>query len=666
MPETYVLNATHRRILQWLRHYPFQRLEDLVMALSTWSGRTTIYTHVKELERAQFIEALKGPLCPGKYLYHLSPAGLTWYLLTTQTDTFALNEEALREMRAAERSALLRLLPRIPVLLTLQTAIHGLVGGAAATLTQQGHRAQLVQWNWQRDARHAFTYQGRTLRWFADGVGAFCLRYAPTNEGIQEQWYRFFLLYTPLTHPHLMRARLDRLLRWREAKERWLVYTQMPPILILAASERQAEWWHEAAERVTHDLGVIAPLGAITNVAHLSNRERSGSPNHLATETSLWRVPWKRPGCQSVCHLRDLFAPQDDPGFPEIFPQEILTPCREEVPLFMQEKTPMLPMRSRLYRFEHTKEPQFQRRQGQSASLEARRRACLDLTPRMFELLWLLQAHPLLDRENLCAHLHLKRGSLNHVLAPMIRAHLIACYETRIGERFAPSEEGLRLMAASAHCHVRHLVHRPALIEDPLYTDSLMPRGLPGLLKQIEHIAGVYGFFDVLTSLGCLRWWETGSICARFYRYQGNWHGIRPDAVAECCAERHTNERSWRFFVEWDRGTMHERDLRRKMEAYARYLSSREWSREHQAPPALLCVVPDVAQERALTRIALARLGDCSIHFALYTTTRNLLIVPGLSAPIWRQVMPRVRRTADDPMLLRLFSEHTTGSEISG
>lgn len=255
---------------------------------------------------------------------------------------------------------------------------------------------------------------------------------------------------------------------------------------------------------------------------------------------------------------------------------------------------------------------------------------------------------------------------MRHLLAPLMQAGLIESYETEVGERFALSGNGLRLLAAISHCHVRYLIQRPGATESPLSRgDTLVPRGLPGLLKQVKHSAGVYGFFEALANLGCLHWWETGSICARFYQDQGEWHGIRPDAVAECQGEHHAQSHSWRFFLEWDRGTMHERDLRRKMSAYARYFSAREWSREHQIPPALLCVLPDAAQERALARIALASLGNCSVRVALYTTTRSLLIAPGLSAPIWRQVVPRARRAADDPVLLRLFGIPTAGPEPS-
>ncbi|HEU5379441.1 MAG TPA: replication-relaxation family protein, partial [Ktedonobacteraceae bacterium] len=597
--------------------------------------------------------------CPGKVLYVLSPLGSTWYLVSRQP---SLTAPALREARASERTALLRLAPRVPALLTLQTVINGLVGGAAEVLTQHGHRAQLVRWNWQRDAIYSFTSQGHPMRWFADGLGAFCLHYAPSEGRIWEHWYRFFLLFLPFTHPPLMRARLDRLLRWREARERWLAYSQMPPILVVAMNAWQAQWWQEAAERVTHDLGIMLPFGAI---ASLASRSSSRSGEHALS--SPWTWTWKRLGSQSVCHLREIFSPQDDPGFPDLFPQETFLPGQEATSRFAQDRTLWPPARSRLHHFERAKQQHLCGKKEQRVSSDGWRRTNFDLTQRQWELLSLLLAHPLLDHANLCAHLHLERSSVRHLLAPLTQACLIKRYETRAGSRFALTEHGLRLMAASAHCHVRYLVHRTETANSPGWSaEDLIPRGLPGLLKQIEHIAGVYGFFDPLASLGYLRWWETGAICARFYQSEGNWHGIRPDAIAECDFGDLPLQRPWRIWLEWDRGTMRERELQQKMSTYARYLSSREWVRDHQTPPTLLYVASDVGQERLLIRIAQTRLGSCPIRFSLYTTTRGLLMRPGLTAAIWRQVLPPVTPTADDPVLHCLFPGHARVQASAG
>jgi hypothetical protein len=89
-----------------------------------------------------------------------------------------------------------------------------------------------------------------------------------------------------------------------------------------------------------------------------------------------------------------------------------------------------------------------------------------------------------------------------------------------------------------------------------------------------------------------------------------------------------------RFCLEWDRGTMHVRDLAVKFSSYARYMSSREWARECSVLPALVCVAPDIAQERRMVRVAQTRLRQ-DPGLALYTTTEVLLKEYGPCAGIW-------------------------------
>ena len=88
-----------------------------------------------------------------------------------------------------------------------------------------------------------------------------------------------------------------------------------------------------------------------------------------------------------------------------------------------------------------------------------------------------------------------------------------------------------------------------------------------------------------------------------------------------------------RFWLEWDRGTMHVRDLAVKFTSYVHYIASREWTREESMLPALLCVAPEIAQERRMLRVAQKRLTH--IHeLVLWTTTEVLLNEYGPHAPI--------------------------------
>jgi len=78
---------------------------------------------------------------------------------------------------------------------------------------------------------------------------------------------------------------------------------------------------------------------------------------------------------------------------------------------------------------------------------------------------------------------------------------------------------------------------------------------------------------------------------------------------------------------------MHVRDLAVKFTSYVHYIASREWTREESMLPALLCVAPEIAQERRMLRVAQKRLTH--IHeLVLWTTTEVLLNEYGPHAPI--------------------------------
>ena len=163
-------------------------------------------------------------------------------------------------------------------------------------------------------------------------------------------------------------------------------------------------------------------------------------------------------------------------------------------------------------------------------------------------------------------------------------------------------------------------------------------RGEAWLLQHIQHTAGVYGFFASLAKAArqnweqMLCWWETGAACERRYQVGEQWYNLRPDALAEY----RVGLRQIRFWLEWDRGTMNMRDLAIKFTSYAHYIASREWAKERSVLPLLVCIVPDIAQERRVQRVVRARLTHIP-GLALWTTTVVLLNEYGPLAPIWLQ-----------------------------
>ena len=137
-------------------------------------------------------------------------------------------------------------------------------------------------------------------------------------------------------------------------------------------------------------------------------------------------------------------------------------------------------------------------------------------------------------------------------------------------------------------------------------------------------------------------------MCERCYQVGEQWYNFRPDALAEY----RVGQRQVRFWLEWDRGTMNVRDLAVKFSSYASYIASHEWAREHSMLPVLICVAPDIAQERRMQRVAQARLTSTP-GMVVWTTTGVLLDEQGPLAPIWLQGRPQSNQAAQSGSALR-------------
>jgi hypothetical protein len=285
----------------------------------------------------------------------------------------------------------------------------------------------------------------------------------------------------------------------------------------------------------------------------------------------------------------------------------------------------------------------------------------LRLTPCHWSIVRLLLAHPLLSDEELAAFLNLH---LKSVRCSLYGLHRLGCLEsipTRVGKRWNLRERGLHLLATASHIDIRNI----AVLSDEAAdgeTSTVSCRGEAWLLQHMEHTAGIYGFFATLAhaarqQLGQkLCWWETGAACERRYQIREQWHNLRPDALAAYRA----GSKQVRFWLEWDRGTMNARDLATKFISYAQYIDSREWAREWSTLPWLVCIAPDIAQERRVQRVAQANLAH-NLGMVVWTTTEVLLRDRGPLAPIWLFGMSASDQVASPSGSLRqlVFHLHT-------
>jgi hypothetical protein len=546
----------------------------------------------------------------------------------------------------ADEAGLLRLLPRLPMLLVLQESVNGLVDYAADAMTTQGRRPHLVRWNWQRDVMHRFLYREQRMRFFVDGVVALCIRTQQNDRSMLDQWYGLFLLSTELDEERLMRLRLERLLCWRESPERWSSYKHMLPVLILARSQRQRDHWQHAVEVTALKLRLDPLAGALACLAP----QESASVNP-------WFLNWRTLATDESCHLQDLLKP---------LPREALPPSLRLDEDEKEERDAQSPSNAPLTSVSSGASARLGRlmvgdladrathiTQDEMEEHEVIALLGLRLTPCQWSILSLLLAHPLLSDEELAALLGIQRRSVRCSLYELHHLDCLAPIATKVGKRWHLCERGLRLVAAANGMHIRTITE---MSDDGVESESatVVQRGEAWLLQRMNHTAGIYSYFARLAMTARketgqeLCWWETGAMCERRYRVGEQWYNLKPDALAEY----RMGQQRMRFWLEWDRGTMNVRDLTIKFTSYAHYIASREWAREHSLLPVLICVAPDIAQERRMQRVAQDWLTQ-SVGLIVWMTTETLFNEHGPLSPIWLQGLPQRSQAAKPGCVLR-------------
>jgi DNA-binding IclR family transcriptional regulator len=613
------------RLLHWLLRYPLQNVDDLVVGVARWASRATVYRHMQALEAHGLVEsALPKTPGTGKRLYHLSNAGM--HLLARHMNRPA---RALARRWQADDAGLLRRLSRLPTLLVLQEVVNGLVTHAAEAMTTQGRRPWLVRWNWQRDVTHRFQYREQRMHFFADGAVALCVRTQQGESSVQDQWYGLFMLFTELDDERFMRLRLERLLCWRESPERWSSYQYMLPVLILARSQRQRDHWQRAVEATALKLRLDPLAGALACI-----------PLPESAHFNPWLLNWRTLATDESCHLQDLLRPLPHMALP---PSLLLEEGEEELDVRSMSKISVVSVSSGTSsRYSRLVAGDLEGRATHITQKDVEEQEViallgLRLTPCHWSILHMLLAHPLLSDEELAAFLSLQRKSAR---CSLYELHQLGCLEpiaTLNGKRWHLCERALRLVAAATHVHIRNVA---TMSDDRVEseTSTVIQRGEAWLLQRIHHTAEIYSFFALLAQAArqepehVLSWWETGPVCERHYRLSEQWYHLRPDALAEY----RVGQQQMRFWLEWDRGTMNVRDLTIKFTSYAQYIASREWTREDSMLPVLVCVAPDIAQERRMQRVAQARLAHAP-GLLMLTTTEVLLHEQGPLAPIWLQ-----------------------------
>jgi DNA-binding MarR family transcriptional regulator/DNA-binding CsgD family transcriptional regulator len=602
------------RLLFYLLKHPLQRSTDLAWAMSAYASTATVQRHLTMLEAQGFVEHVRASLYEARpHFYYLTTQGIEHL-----ARLIGAVPEKLARMWSVNEAHLLRLLPYLSTIATLNDFLKSLLVHAPRMLAYPGGHPATIRWHWVLDYRHAFRAKKRRQHVIGANASLVFTRslraegMTRDSEGEEEQegeYYQLLLFVDPgLVGNHDLRIihqRLERVLLFRESAQRWSHYQAFPPVLILTPTPHSRELWMRCARESAARLHIAPLQGAI------AVQEQA---------TSAWTLAWYSLTTAGPCHVQDLISPQARAA---VLPG-LLAPKPTPAGTFQstqgQQRQRILVKGS------------FQERAARLAapiSQLSPQDVCLlslKLQPRHQEVLRLLYAHPLLAREEIAILLNMEPETIRRYLYDLVHLRCIEKLASP-GHRYHLSSTGLRFMAQSLQVSLLHV--------SEMGQKQLVQRSLPHALRSLRHTTGVYAFIARLTAAARhkgheITWWETGARCARRYHFQGAWHNLFPDALLEYRAEG----LAFRAWVEWDEGTMRLRHLTAKFHAYVQFVRARQFmSMEGGQLPLLLIITPEPSQEQRVQRIA----ADIFAHSSLVvqTTTQALLTVRGPLAPIW-------------------------------
>ncbi len=583
-------------VITWLLRHPLQRDDDLALAFEVHP--TTMYRHLTRLVEEGLVEYLSPSGATNRQrLYYLTQAGLL-----VAAKQHAASPTMLARMWGADEAGLLRLLPRLTTLLTLQQVINGLVMHAPNILASSNGARSTFSWHWRRDWQHRFVSKGRVARCRADAVLLFH-RSPSFNDSDPGEYFPLLLLadggLKGINDRLIVEQRLEHFLRYRESEERIEQYRQFPPIVILVRDQHQQEHWQQAMQEISQLLRLDPLRGAIAYVA----------PDQAIA--SAWTLPWQQLESQAPCRLQDQLVPTSL----DALPLELFAPIAGNTGA--ERKGCLI-------------RGHFAQRAGQwkQSTGDCRSKTVLlgiQLSFRQMALLTLLYAAPLLSADEVAAFWNISPPTAARALYDLQQAGCIEPQGREGGRRWRLSSSGLRLMAALLQVSLQHIAEGTG--------EALIQRGLPALSRSLRHTAGIYRFLAQLHRAAREQghhvvWWETGGWCERRYHDHGTWHNLRPDVALEYMA----GTRHIRAWLEWDEGTMTGGALAAKIHTYIYYVRSREWARTMLPLPLLLIVAPEPGQEMRIRHLARA---CAAAGLLVQTTTVSRLTEYGPLAPIW-------------------------------
>ena len=159
------------------------------------------------------------------------------------------------------------------------------------------------------------------------------------------------------------------------------------------------------------------------------------------------------------------------------------------------------------------------------------------------------------------------------------------------------------------------------------------------LLRNVEHTGAVHWFVAVLERQAHSRSRQVVQLdpprrASRYFRHGDRLRSIQPDAF--CVLRR--GERTWPFFLEWERRAVRPATMAARIAPYLRYYSSHRPTDDHGTQPAVLVVFEDEIAQTHFLRVAREEMERARVNVPLRVSHRSLLERVGPLGRAWREM----------------------------
>ena len=264
------------------------------------------------------------------------------------------------------------------------------------------------------------------------------------------------------------------------------------------------------------------------------------------------------------------------------------------------------------------------------------------LKPAEKDVLDRLADWPWIVGEDLSGVIDLSPSRTSTLCLHLTRLGLVSRISLQGRRRLALSRRGLILLARRDRSSVSRTVRRwsAGAVED---NGAVEWRGVPGsrsrpLARTIEHTEAVHRFVGALVSQandipGCrVSQVSPPHHATRYFRYRGRLRSIHPDAFAVVRVEN----RTYPFFLEWERRALNPSTMVARLAPYLRYYSSNQPLDDHGHRPLVLVVFDDPLAEANFLGVARREMERTGVKLPLWASYRERLEKVGPLGAAWR------------------------------